>query len=328
MLLPPSVRAYWKPIVALLAATPFLTELLSGNLPASVFFRPQVFLLLATVGYGFPILLLREFAVRRQLGLVGLFLLGLVYGIYNEGILAKTFYLAANVPVKTFDGYGYAFGIAIPWAITISIWHALHSFVYPVAAVSYFFPEHRQSPWLDRKVLVLLALPVAVVGTLTFFNQSKDRPAGQPVHFILMIGLSSLFAWLATRFKSRPGLNDSAKLRTSVFFLGGLAFLTLVLVAILLAGMKAPLPVFYGYNVLLVAVALLFLCRRASLSINNVLLFVIGDDTLLALFGLAGAVGAGSIQRAVTSACFILLFVWVWICLRSSRFESSVRGIC
>ena len=77
------MRAHWKPTVALLLAAPFLTELLSGNLPASVFFRPQVYPFLATVGYGFPILLLREFAVRRQLGLASLFLLGLVYGIFN-----------------------------------------------------------------------------------------------------------------------------------------------------------------------------------------------------------------------------------------------------
>ena len=133
------MRAHWKPVLSLLLLAPFLTELLSGNLPASQFFQPQVYVFLATVGYGFPILLLREFAVRRRLGLAGLFMLGLVYGIFNEGILARTFYLASNVPIKTFDGYGYVFGVAIPWAITISIWHALHSFVYPIVAVSYFF---------------------------------------------------------------------------------------------------------------------------------------------------------------------------------------------
>ena len=319
MLLPPSVRAHWKPIVALLAATPFLTELLSGNLPASVFFRPQVFLLLATIGYGFPVLLLREFAVRRQLGLVGLFLLGLVYGIYNEGILAKTFYLAANVPVKTFDEYGYAFGIAVPWAITISIWHALHSFVYPVVALSYFFPEHRQSPWLNRTAIVLLALPVAVVGLLTFFNPSRDRPAGNPVHFLLMITLSSLLLWRATKLKPRPSISASDRLRAPAFFLGASAFLALVLVPILLAGAKVPLPAFYGYCILIVGCILLVLCRQIALSMNNVLLFAIGDDTFLALFGLAGAVGAGSIQRVITNACFILVFTWLVILLRNRR---------
>jgi hypothetical protein len=165
----------------------------------------------------------------------------------------------------------------------------------------------------------LLAIPVAFVGVLTFFNPSKDRPAGNPVHFLLMIVLSSLFLWLAARAKARPALSDSAKLRASVFFLGGLAFLAAVLVSILLAGVKAPLPVFYGYNVLLVAVALSFLCRQTLLPINNVLLFAIGDDTLLALFGLVAAIGAGSVQRATTNVGFILLFAWLFIFIRNRR---------
>ncbi len=290
-----------KPILALLLATPFLTELLSGSLPASTFFQPQVYLFLVTVGYGFPVLVLREFAVRRQLSLAGLFILGMVYGIYNEGILAKTFYLAANVPVRTFDGYGYLCGMAIPWAITISIWHALHSFVYPLIAVNYFFPEHRQSHWLNNTAVVLLAIPVLVVGTLTFFQQSNDRSAGTPAHFLLMMVLSALLFWLAIRLKSRPILGDSEKLRISAFFFGGLTFLALVLVPVLLAAARVPLSVFCGYNFLLVALAMLFLRRRISLPLNNALLFVIGDDTLLALFGLAGAISAGNVQRIATN---------------------------
>jgi hypothetical protein len=317
------VRARWKPILALLLATPFLTELLSGNLPASMFFRPQVYLLLATVGYGFPVLLLREFAVRCQLGLAGLFILGLAYGIFNEGILAKTFYLAANVPVNTFDRYGFAFGMAIPWAITISIWHALHSFVYPVVAVSYFFPDQRQSPWLNRPAIVLLAVPVLGVGTLTFFHQGTDRAAGTPAHFLLMIVLGGLLFWLATRLKSGSALGDPETLRTPAFFLGGLAFLTLILLPILLAGARVPLPVFYGYNLLLMVLLLFFVQRKISPSINNVLLFAVGDDTLLAMFGLAGAIGSGSIQRIVTNVCFLLLFGWLWMWLRKSAIRPA-----
>jgi hypothetical protein len=317
------MRAHWRPIIALTMITPFLTELLSGNIPASIFFKPWVFLFLATVGYGFPVLLLREFAVRRQLGLIGFFIIGLAYGIYNEGIIAKTFYLSGNVPVKTFNGYGYAFGIAIPWAITISIWHALHSFVYPIIVVSYFFPEHRQSPWLNRRAMVLLAIPVAAVGTLTFFNPGKDRPAGNPAHFILMIVLSCLLLWLARSLKSRSSLGDPDKLRIPAFFLGTSVFIASILVSILLAGAKVPVVVFYLYNLLLVAGLLMFIHRQTSLPINNVLLFALGDDTCLALFGLVGAIGAGSAQRIATQVCFLLVFGWLWMWLRKSALPAS-----
>src|SRR5208283_1563569 len=137
------MRSHWKPIVALLLLTPFLTELLSGSQPAAKFFQPQVLLFLATVGYGIPVLLLREFAVRHRLGILGLLALGFVYGVFNEGIIAKTFYLATNVPVNNFDGYGCVYGIAIPWAVTISTWHARHALLYPIVAIYYFFPDHR-----------------------------------------------------------------------------------------------------------------------------------------------------------------------------------------
>ena len=100
--------------------------------------------------------------------------------IFNQGILAKTFYLAKNVPIPTFDGCGYVGGIAIPWAITISLRHALHSLLHPIFAIYYFFPSHHESPWLNRKGITALTIPTVLFGVLLFFGQQKDRQAGQP----------------------------------------------------------------------------------------------------------------------------------------------------
>jgi len=77
------MRANYKPVLTLLLITPLLTELLSNNMSPQVFFNPVVFLLLTTVVYGFPVLLLREFACQYRLGISGLLCLGLVYGIIN-----------------------------------------------------------------------------------------------------------------------------------------------------------------------------------------------------------------------------------------------------
>jgi hypothetical protein len=312
------VRSHWKPIVALLLVTPFLTELLSGSLPAPKFFQPQLFLFLATVGYGFPILLLREFAVRHRLGILGLLALGLVYGIFNEGVIAKTFYLVANVPVRNFDGYGYAGGIAIPWAVTISIWHALHSFLYPVVAVYYFFPGHRESPWLNWKGIILLAIPTVVLGTLIFFSHGNDRAAGLPAHFILMAGLSGLLIWLATKLPAAPALDGDGALKLSAVFWGGLAFLLLIFVPVLLAGVKFPAMIFYGYYVLTFGWMSWMTGRQASLSTTTVLLFALGDDSLLALVGLAGGIGQMNILKLVTNAFFLAVFIWLFMRLRKA----------
>jgi hypothetical protein len=312
------VRSHWKPIVALLVVTPFLTELLSGSLPAPAFFRPQVLLFLATVGYGFPVLLLRELAVRRQLGVLGLFVLGLVYGIFNEGILAKTFYLATNVPISNFDGYGYVWGIAIPWAITISVWHALHSVLYPIVAIYYFFPNHRESPWLNWQWLAGLAVPTVVVGTLIFFGHQKDREAGWLDHFILMVFLSGLFILIAARLPSAPALGGGGTFKMPAVFWGGLGFLLLIFVPVLFAGVKIFPVAFYGYHILFFALMLNRLGRQTWLPVTTVLLFALGDDSVMALFGFASAVGQTNVAKLVTNACFLAGFTWLFARLRKA----------
>ncbi len=120
-------RKYWKQVLSLMILSPLLAEVLSSNVSLGAFLNPPNLFLLITLGYGIPVLIIRELAVRRQLGLQGLLLLGVAYGIYNEGFIAKTFLLACNVPLEQFNGYGMLLGIGVPWAILISSWHALFS---------------------------------------------------------------------------------------------------------------------------------------------------------------------------------------------------------
>ena len=73
----------------LLLATGPLAEVLSENVQLLTLVQPLPFLLV-TLTYGVPVLLIRELAVARNLNTMGLALLGLAYGILNEGVLAKT----------------------------------------------------------------------------------------------------------------------------------------------------------------------------------------------------------------------------------------------
>src|SRR5947207_5033603 len=82
-----------------------LAEVLSQNVPLSTFVQPVPFLLL-TLTYGVPLLVIRELSVARELDEVGLVVLGLAYGILNEGGLAKTLTLPDGAPLHDFAGYG------------------------------------------------------------------------------------------------------------------------------------------------------------------------------------------------------------------------------
>ncbi len=314
----------WKPILTLLLATPVLTELLSNNLAPSTFFKPQAFIFLATIAYGFPILLLREFAVRRRLGLPALMCLGLAYGIFNEGLLAKTFYLAQNVPVNAFDGYAFRCGIAFPWALMISIWHSLHAVLYPLLIPFWWFPKQREQPWLGRTAILCVALPVILLGTLIFFTRSLDREPGCRGHFLFMLVSMAALCWIAASLPPGARLVAGGAFGWFPIFCGGLAFLSLVFVPVLLAKTKVTPWAFFGYFAVAGGLILRWLFKQSTVPLTGLLLFAIGDEIVLVLFALLGAIGQGSMEKAIVDLLFLTAFALFIVRLKRGVFNNSI----
>ena len=302
------MRTHLKPILTLLLITPCLTELLSNNLPPRVFFNPVIFLFLATIGYGFPVVLLREFACRNRLGIPGLLCLGLVYGIINEGILAKTFYLAVGVPIDTFDHYGYVAGICVPWAITISVWHALHALLCPVLVVYYFFPTHRDQPWLTRTSALWLAVPTIAMSTLVFFTRSKERAPGLLPHFVLMLACMGFLVWLATKVPRTGQLTGATCFRFKPMAWGVASFLALLLVPILLSKARVMPALFYGYFAVVVLVIARWLAGRPTIPMMTCLLFFTGNNLLTVGWAMPGALRRAGISQLVADALLLVVF--------------------
>jgi len=316
------VPGHWKPIVMLLAVTPFLTELLSNNVPPSAFFNPLIFLFLATIGYGFPVLLLREFACSRGIGIAGMLCLGLVYGIVNEGILAKTFFLATNVPIGTFDGYGRSWGIGIPWAITISVWHAFHSLLYPILVTYYFFPTYRRERWLTRRGTAWLLAITVILSTAIFFTHSKDHPAGRLSHFIFLASCMGMLMWISARVATWARIDGGGSPGLKPALCGAGAPLVLLLVPVILSGAKIPAVLFEGYFAVAMLLIFWWLAKRPTVPITTCLLFGTGDDIVLGVLSLLGAVHAGSVEKI--SADVILLLVFAGF-LRNLRRQLGTR---
>ena len=318
------MRAHLKSILTVLLITPFLTELLSNNLPPSVFFSPIVFFCLVTIAYGFPVLLLREFACWKRMRIPGLLCLGLVYGIINEGILAKTFYLAQGVPLDTFDHYGYVFGIAIPWAITISVWHSLHAVLFPLFMTYYFLPAHRDQPWLTRASVVWMLVPTIAVNTLVFFTKSNDRAPGLLPHYLLMLAIMGFLMWLATKAPRTAQFTDEKIFRGKPFAWGVASFLVLLLVPVLLARAKVGLVFFYGFFAVTFALIARWLTKCPTIPLMTCLIFSIGNNILTILWAMPGAMGRAGMQQFVADVlmlvAFLLLFARLW---KDSRIPNS-----
>src|SRR6266699_1010025 len=121
------VRQCWKPVLLLRVLSPFLAEVISGGTPVTVFFLPWVFFPYVIFLYGIPVLILREVAARRKFGLLGLWCLGLIYALYNEGLFAQTLFYPHHAPLDTFSTYGLVANVRIPFALWISFWHGLFS---------------------------------------------------------------------------------------------------------------------------------------------------------------------------------------------------------
>lgn len=113
-------------------------------------------------------LVIRDTVVEWRLGIASIVMLGLAYGIYNEGIVAKTL-LHAEVPVPSFNHYAFFGGVNFSWLVSILIWHACHSVLYPILLTFVLWPGTAEQLWLGRKTKICFLAISGLVGTLIFF---------------------------------------------------------------------------------------------------------------------------------------------------------------
>ena len=219
------------PAVLVLLAS-ILPEMLSGNTHASMLFQPGPFLFFITA-YGLPVLIIREFAVRRHIGFAGLFLIGLGYGIINEALLAKTVFRNTGVPVDVYDGYGFAAGIQWAWTVFILPWHAMASVLLPIAFAHSAAPEAAQRPWLGVKTALALALVLFVLISLFFLFEDTSGISGSlPMLALLwgVIGALALSAGMLWQPSAAHGEHSKWRL-AALGYSGILPFLMLLAVA-------------------------------------------------------------------------------------------------
>lgn len=215
-----------------------LPELLSGNTPLRQFLHPPAFLFLC-LGYGLPILIIREYSMRRHLSVGGIFWLGLGYGIINEGFLAKTLLMSSNVPNPAFDHYGMWLGINWSWTITICLWHAGFSVLLPITITHHLFPSESSRLWLSRKTILLLLTPSAFICIANFLG--KLRMHGSIPQLILFLGLIGLCVFIANGFHSSDEVRSGKPISMAPFLIGWCILPAYILLSVI-AVRKLPFP--------------------------------------------------------------------------------------
>ncbi len=311
-----------KAALTIVAITPFLTELLCGNSPPRIFFHPLVFIAFIII-YGCATLLIREFSVRYNLSKLSIFILGIGYGIYNEGIVAKTLLNRFAVPLDSFNDYGYTLGINFTWLPVITVWHALHSVLFPILIVHFLFPTVSKTRWLGKKGVSILFFLCASIGILFYAKGETINPAislaqNTPWHFIAFVATMGLIAWGVTFLpKTKEGVTTTSWSIKAFFF--GLLYLVLFIILLVLSSHRVPLLVFYSSLVAMIVLYGYVVKAKNWLSPNASLCLILGFYIADATFNAFSSVLRGLPDGTIAGVVFDILFVW---CLWKIRHKS------
>ncbi|NOY99258.1 MAG: hypothetical protein GXP40_08670 [Chloroflexi bacterium] len=185
------------PALALFLIAPAFGELFSGSAPLNEYINPITFVILSLL-YGCGAIIIRELVIRWNKGWPSLLLLGFAYGIYEEGLVVRSFFDPNWMDLGRLGVYGRLAGVNWVWAEHLTIYHALISIAASIVFVEMLYPERRSESWVaSKKWRFANWAGFLVVLGLGQLMTPYDAPNG----WILLSWLS-IFALLAS---SRPG---------------------------------------------------------------------------------------------------------------------------
>jgi hypothetical protein len=138
------------PALALFLIAPLFGEMISGSTPLNEYVNPVTFITLSLL-YGCGAIIVRELVVRWRAGWQGLLLLGVAYGIYEEGILVQSFFDPGWQDLGELGVYGRAAGVNWVWTELLIVFHAAISIAASIACVHALYPDRRDQPWITNR---------------------------------------------------------------------------------------------------------------------------------------------------------------------------------
>jgi len=143
-------------VLVLFLLAPTVAEILLGDLLLKASFVPTLVMYLLLYGSG--ALLVREIARRRRLGWSGIVVLGLAYGVVEEGLILQTLFNPHFPGLGILATYGRSLGVSWFWTVSVLGEHAIWSITLPIFLTEQLFPDRADRPWLGRVGLVLDAI--------------------------------------------------------------------------------------------------------------------------------------------------------------------------
>lgn len=221
MVLGPELRRRWlSPATTLWLLAPVFGELLTGSAPLNEYLHPFTILIFGML-YGSGALLIRETLVRWKKGWASLLLLGAAYGLFEEGLVVRSFFDPHWSDLGVLGHYGRVGGVNWLWTQHLTVYHCVFSVTSSLAVVHMIFPDQRKKPWLAPTSLAkhafLLAATLPIVAGLNPYN-APDIWLGLTW---LAIVLLVILAWRICS-PSTQSLSEQSIPRPRRFFWAGL----------------------------------------------------------------------------------------------------------
>jgi hypothetical protein len=248
------LRRFWSPAVVLFLLAPYVAEGVSGASPVLIFFNPLV-LIYFVLFYGSGAMLIREVTLAWGKGWPTRLLLGLAYGICEEGLSTKVFFDPHRTNLGPQMQYGTWAGVHWPYAFHLAVYHAVFSISIPIFLTALLFPERADTPWVRRRTLPVLAATF-IVGMLISairlypYNPGVARVGGA-VGVVLVLIVLARAAPLSFRLPGRTKVATPRRLA----WLGFLTAMTFWIVSYLFAAWHVAPGVTMAGEVVIVVVA-------------------------------------------------------------------------
>jgi hypothetical protein len=193
-------------VAILFVLSPLTAEVLSGSTPIILFLTQPVGMLYLIGFYGSGAVLVRELVRRRGLGWPNILILGMAYGILEEGLVTTSWFNPHWPDIQTYGSYGWAGGLNWLWALNLTLFHAIISITIPILLVELLFPRIAAQPWLGKigfRVVIGVLAATSVIGALLIglvaFHAWGYAPPLLP--YLATLVLAAVLAWLGTHLR-------------------------------------------------------------------------------------------------------------------------------
>ncbi len=188
-----TARRRVNPAVMLFFLSPMLAELLTGSAPPAEFFNPVLFLVLCAL-YGSGAVLVRELVVRWNKGWPSILVLGMAYGIVEEGLMVKSFFDPSWPDLGVMSVVGRWGGVNVLWSVALTMFHAVWSISIPILIVEALYPERAGLAWVRNRTLGWLTALLAADVAFGFLLLTPYRPPTLP-YLLACAAVAALTAW-------------------------------------------------------------------------------------------------------------------------------------